>query len=98
MGNAVGLALSGKMAAARFNTDEHTIFDSPTSSHSPATAACREGVAMEACAFAGRQKLDNLILIYDANDVTLDAMAIKTQSENAALRYKAIGCSADGQR
>jgi transketolase len=41
--------------------------------------------------FAGHQKLDNLILIYDANDVTLDAMAVKTQSENAALRFKAIG-------
>jgi transketolase len=46
---------------------------------------------MEAAAFAGHQKLDNLILIYDANDVTLDAMAVKTQSENAALRFKAIG-------
>ena len=46
---------------------------------------------MEAVAFAGHQKLDNLILIYDANDVTLDAMAAKTQSENAALRFKAIG-------
>lgn len=90
IGNAVGLALSGKMAAARFNTAEHEIFDS----HVIALAGdgcVQEGVAMEACAFAGHQKLDNLILIYDSNDVTLDAMAIKTQSENAALRYKAIG-------
>ena len=46
---------------------------------------------MEACAFAGHQGLDNLILIYDANDVTLDAMADKTQSENTAARFKAIG-------
>jgi len=37
----------------------------------------QEGVAMEAVAFEGHQKLDNLILIYDANDVTLDAMAAK---------------------
>src|SRR5687767_4678033 len=51
----------------------------------------QEGVAMEAVAFAGHQKLDNLILIYDSNDVTLDAMAATTQSENAALRFKAIG-------
>jgi len=35
----------------------------------------QEGVAMEAVAFAGHQKLDNLILIYDSNAVTLDAMA-----------------------
>src|SRR6185369_9366643 len=51
----------------------------------------QEGVAMEAISFAGHQKLDNLILIYDSNDVTLDAMADKTQSESAAARFKSIG-------
>ena len=45
---------------------------------------------MEAVAFAGHQKLSNLILIYDSNSVTLDAMASKTQSENTAARFKAI--------
>ena len=90
IGNAVGMALAGQMAAARFNTAEHAIFDY----HVVALAGdgcIQEGVAMEACAFAGHQKLDNLILIYDSNDVTLDAMAVKTQSENAAARYKSIG-------
>ena len=88
--NAVGLAVSGQMAAARFNTPEHPLFDY----HVVALAGdgcMQEGVAMEAVAFAGHQKLDNLILIYDANRVTLDAMADKTQSENAAARFKAIG-------
>ena len=90
IGNAVGMALSGKMAAARFNTAEHTIFDN----HVVCLAGdgcMQEGVAMEAVSFAGHQKLDNLILIYDSNDVTLDAMANKTQSENTAQRFKAIG-------
>jgi len=90
IGNGVGFALSGAMAAARFNTPEHVIFD-----HHVIVLAgdgcMQEGVAMESCAFAGHQKLDNLILIYDSNDVTLDAMAAKTQSENAAARFKAIG-------
>jgi transketolase len=88
--NAVGMALVGQMAAARFNTAEHAIFDY----HVVCLAGdgcMQEGVAMEAAAFAGHQQLDNLILIYDANDVTLDAMAAKTQSENAAARFKAIG-------
>ncbi len=90
IGNAVGYALSGKMAAARFNTAEHTIFDS----HVIALAGdgcMQEGVALEAVAFAGHHGLDNLILIYDANDVTLDAMADKSQSENTAARFKAQG-------
>lgn len=90
VGNAVGMAMAGLMAAARFNTAEHKIFDH----HVVCLAGdgcMQEGVAMEACAFAGHQGLDNLILIYDANDVTLDAMAEKTQSENTAARFKAMG-------
>ncbi len=88
--NAVGLAVSGKMAEARFNTAEHTIFDH----HVIALAGdgcMQEGVALEAIAFAGHQGLDNLILIYDSNDVTLDAMADKSQTDNTAARFKAIG-------
>jgi transketolase len=90
VGNSVGMAVAGQMAAARFNTPEHAIFDH----HVVCLAGdgcMQEGVAMEAVAFAGHQRLDNLILIYDSNHVTLDAMADKTQSENTALRFKAIG-------
>lgn len=90
VGNAVGMAMAGQMAMARFNTAEHPIFDY----HVVCLAGdgcMQEGVAMEAVAFAGHQKLDNLILIYDSNAVTLDAMAEKTQSENTAARFKAIG-------
>ena len=80
------MALAGKMAAARFNTAEHAVFDY----HVVCLAGdgcMQEGVAMEAVAFAGHQQLDNLILIYDANDVTLDAMADVTQSENAEAYF-----------
>ncbi len=87
--NAVGFAVSQKMAAAKFNTSAHTIFDN----HIVCLAGdgcMQEGVAMEAMGFAGHFKLDNLILIYDSNDVTLDAMAIATQSEDAAKRFEAI--------
>jgi transketolase len=88
VGNAVGYAVSQKMAAVRFNTDKHAIFDN----HIIALAGdgcLQEGVASEAVAFAGHFKLDNLILIYDSNDVTLDAMASATQSEDTAARFKA---------
>ncbi|MEM7010680.1 MAG: transketolase [Verrucomicrobiota bacterium] len=94
VGNAVGYAVSGKMAAARFNTDEHTIFDH----HVIALAGdgcLQEGVANEAAAFAGHVGLDNLILIYDSNDVTLDAMADVTQSEDVCARFRAQGWDAE---
>jgi transketolase len=82
VGNAVGYALSGKRAAARFNTAEHTIFDHHVFAiHGD--GCLQEGVAKEAIAFAGHNGLDNLVLIYDSNDVTLDAMADLTQGEDA---------------
>ncbi len=90
IGNSVGMALAAKMAEARFNTDAHTIFDH----HIVCLAGdgcMQEGVAMEAVEFAGHQQLDNMILIYDSNAVTLDAMAKESQSEDTAKRFEAIG-------
>ena len=93
IGNAVGFALSGKMAAAKYNTAEHKIIDN----HIIVLAGdgcLQEGVAREAVAFAGHNRLDNLILIYDSNDVTLDAMAKVTQDEDTLAIYSALGWDA----
>ncbi|MDB2429011.1 transketolase [Akkermansiaceae bacterium] len=89
VGNAVGYALSGKRAAAKFNTADHTIIDN----HVVALAGdgcLQEGVAQEAIAFAGHNQLDNLILIYDSNDVTLDAMADVSQGWDAAKYFESL--------
>ena len=90
VGNAVGIAVATKMAAARFNTNEHKIFDQ----HVICLAGdgdMQEGVASEASAFAAHFGLDNLILIYDSNAVTLDAAAKETQSEDTGKRFEAYG-------
>ncbi len=90
IGNATGIAVAMKMAAERFNTPEHRIFDQ----HCICLAGdgcMQEGVAAEASAFAGHFGLDNLILIYDSNAVTLDAPATASQSEDTAMRFKAYG-------
>jgi transketolase len=90
VGNSVGISVAMKMAAARFNTSEHRIFDQ----HCICLAGdgcLQEGVAAEASAFAGHFGLDNLILIYDSNAITLDAPAKATQSEDTATRFKAYG-------
>ena len=86
IGNAVGYALSGKRAAAKFNTADHTLFDQHIFALN-GDGCLQEGVAKEAIAFAGHNKLDNLILIYDSNDVTLDAMATQSQSEDAEAYF-----------
>lgn len=90
VGNSVGMAIAAKMAEAHFNTADQKIFDHNI------VCLCgdgdmQEGVSSEACALAGRQGLDNLILIYDSNDVTLDADASKTQLENTLERFDAYG-------
>jgi transketolase len=99
VGNAVGYALSGKRAAARFNTADHTIFDHHVIAiHGD--GCLQEGVAKEAIAFAGHNGLDNLVLIYDSNDVTLDAMADVTQAEDAEKYFASQGwdvVTIDGQ-
>ena len=88
--NSVGMAVSAKMAEARFNTENQRIFDH----HIVCLAGdgcLQEGVALEALEFAGHQQLDNLIVIYDSNAVTLDAMAKETQSKDAAKSFEALG-------
>jgi transketolase len=88
--NAVGIAMSQRMAAARFNTEYYKILDN----HVVCLAGdgcLQEGIGLESVSFAAHYKLDNLILIYDSNDVTLDAMADKTQSDDTAKKFEAIG-------
>merc|ERR1719453_806196 len=90
VGNGVGMAAAAKLAAATLNTAEHTLID-----HSVVVlcgdGCLQEGVANEAVAFAGHEKLDNLILMYDSNGVTLDKMAEHTQSEDVQMRFEAQG-------
>ncbi len=90
VGNATGIAVACKMAAARFNTADHRIFDQHVICLA-GDGCMQEGVASEASAFAGHFGLDNLILIYDSNTVTLDAPATATQSEDTGARFKAYG-------
>lgn len=90
IGNLVGMALAAKKAAAIFNTAEHTIFDQAIVGLC-GDGCLQEGISYEAAAFAGRLGLDNLILFYDSNDITLDAPCSKTQAEDTQLRFKAAG-------
>lgn len=91
--NAVGFAISAKHAAARYNTPEFEIFSQNV--YCLAGDGCiEEGISREAAAIAGCLKLDNLILIYDANGITLDAPIEKTQVDDIAATFTAQGWDA----
>eukprot|EP01042_Synura_sphagnicola_P001848 gene1848-2172_t len=87
------MAAAAKLAAARYNKPGQEILNHHV------IALCgdgclQEGVAFEAASFAGHDGLDNLIVIYDSNDVTLDKMADYTQSEDHSARFQALGWNA----
>jgi transketolase, bacterial and yeast len=98
IGNAVGIALSQKKLAAEINTSDYKLIDNYT------VCLCgdgclQEGVGQESVALAGLWKLDNLILIYDNNHVTLDGDAALSQCEDTEKRFEALGwdvVTADG--
>ena len=91
--NAVGFAISAKHAAARFNTPEYRIFDQTI--YCLAGDGCiQEGISREAAAIAGTLGLDNLVLIYDANGITLDAPLEVTQVDDVAACFRAQGWDA----
>ena len=88
--NAVGYAISSKMCEARFNTPEHKIFDHHVICLA-GDGCLQEGISQEASALAAHLGLDNLIMFYDSNNVTLDALAPVTQSEDTGARFAAYG-------
>ncbi len=88
--NAVGQALGLKLLGARFNSEKFPLFNSKV--YCLAGDGCiMEGISSEASSLAGHLNLDNLVLIYDSNHVTLDGPLPESCSEDTKARYKAYG-------
>ena len=85
--NAVGLAIAAKNLGARFNESDYDVMKSRTYCIS-GDGCLMEGVALEAVALAGHLQLENLVLIYDNNQVTCDGPLdwINTEDVNAKMR------------
>ncbi len=90
VGNAVGQALGQKILASRFNTENNKIIDNKVYVLMT-DGDMMEGAASEASALAGHFVLDNLVVIYDANRISLDGPLNESSSEDTAARYRAYG-------
>ncbi|MCQ8260387.1 transketolase [Streptococcus suis] len=91
---ATGFAQAERFLAAKYNREGFPIFDHYT------YVICgdgdlMEGVSGEAASYAGLQKLDKLIVLYDSNDINLDGETKDAFTENVRARYDAYGWHTD---
>ncbi|MCQ8265744.1 transketolase [Streptococcus suis] len=87
---AVGLAQAERFLAAKYNKEGYNLFDHYT------YVICgdgdlMEGVSAEAASYAGLQKLDKLVVLYDSNDICLDGSTEDALTENVRTRFEAYG-------
>ncbi len=88
--NSVGMALAYKLLQKKFNTAQHEILSNKI--FCLAGDGCiMEGISSEASQLAGHLGLDNLILLYDANQICLDGPLKETCSEDTLARYRGYG-------
>lgn len=86
---AIGMAMSERFLATRYNKEGYEIVNHYT------YALCgdgdmQEGVTYEASSLAGHLSLGKLIVLYDANKVTLDGPLDFSFSEDVKKRYEAM--------
>jgi transketolase len=84
--NAVGFAMAAKYAQNELGSDviNHKVY-----------CLCgdgdlQEGISYEATSTAGHQKLDNLVIIYDSNNITIEGDTSIAWDEDVVARFKAI--------
>jgi transketolase len=85
--NAVGFSMASKFMGAQVNSDTADVID-----HNVyclcGDGDLEEGISYEACSIAGHNKLDNLILIYDSNRITIEGSTNLSISENIRMRFE----------
>ena len=95
---AVGFALSEKIYSEKFNKKLKNAFDNKTKPlvdyYTYVLASSEdmmEGLSYEAASFASHLGLGKLIVLYDANNVTMDGENKISFSENVISRFSALG-------
>lgn len=87
--NAVGMALARKKLKARLGSSASLLRGKVICL--AGDGCLQEGVALEAISLAGHWKLEDLILIYDANGTTLDGSLSRSQSQPVADLFLDLG-------
>ena len=86
----VGMAISEKMLAQRFNSGEYKVVDHYTYAI-VSDGDLMEGVASEAASLAGTLGLGKLIYLYDSNDISIEGSTDLAFREDVNARFLAYG-------
>ena len=90
LANAVGMAIAEKHLASIFNKPDYKLFDNYT--YCLVGDGClMEGISHEALSLAGTLKLNKLIVIYDSNNVSLDAKTNVAFTQNTKQVFLGYG-------
>ena len=101
LASAVGMALAGKILNSKYKFKKKNSFDNERSLIDyKVYVLCgdgdlMEGISYEAASLAGNLNLDNLIVLYDSNNISLDGDTSNTFTENVLERFKAMGWYTD---
>ena len=87
---AVGMAIGEKMLEAKYNTKKTSVFNYNIYCLC-SDGDLMEGISYEAAALAGEYVLNNLIVLYDANKMTLDGSLDDDYNDNIANMYASLG-------
>jgi transketolase len=88
--NAVGFAMASKYLSNQLNMENADIID-----HNVyclcGDGDLQEGISYEACSLAGHHQLENLVLIYDSNQITIEGNTEIALSEDIQQRFQSQG-------
>ena len=86
----VGMAIAEKHLEAKYNTNKVELFNYNIYCLC-SDGDLMEGISYEAAAIASEYKLNNLIVLYDANKITSDGALAKDYNEKIANMYVSLG-------
>ncbi|WP_331256558.1 transketolase [Candidatus Bealeia paramacronuclearis] len=91
LANAVGMALAQKLEASELGAEisDHKIYTIV------GDGCLMEGISHEAISLAGHLKLNNLIVLFDDNGISIDGPTSLSVSDNQQARFKASGWAVD---
>jgi len=93
LSNAVGMAISEKLLATRFNREGFNLVDHMTYAFT-GDGCLMEGISHEACSLAGTLGLGKLIVIYDDNGISIDGPVEGWFTEDIPARFESYGWQA----